>query len=119
MISTWCRWRARCRRRGKFRAARALVEIVAEKLHAAHEKLLKAVRSQRFHIFLVDLVRWIEDGAWLKAELKDGDGPVARFARIEIARRRKRLLKRADHLSEARRQRRGIKCALPGRSCVT
>jgi CHAD domain-containing protein len=77
---------------------RGLVEIVAEKRHAAHEKLLEAVRSQRFYIFLVDLVRWIEDGAWLKVGSQQGDGRVARFARAAIARRRKRLLKKADHL---------------------
>jgi inorganic triphosphatase YgiF len=79
---------------------RALVEIVAKKRHAAHAKLLAAVRSQRFYIFLIDLVRWIEDGAWLKADSKQGDGPVARFAKTAIARRRKRLLKKADHLSK-------------------
>jgi triphosphatase len=79
---------------------RALVEIVAEKRHAAHEKLIEAARSQRFYIFLVDLVRWIEDGDCLKAESSRGDGPVARFARSTIARRRKRLLKKADHLSK-------------------
>jgi inorganic triphosphatase YgiF len=78
---------------------RALVEIVAEKRHAAHERLLKAVRSQPFYIFLIDLVRWIEDGAWLKAESRQGDAPVARFAKTAIARRRKRLLKKADHLT--------------------
>jgi triphosphatase len=77
---------------------RALVEIVAERRHAAHQKLLEAVRSQRFYVFLIDLVRWIEDGEWLKAESKRGDGPVARFARSAIARRRKRLLKKAAHL---------------------
>ncbi|MEA2842287.1 MAG: hypothetical protein QOF41_3617 [Methylobacteriaceae bacterium] len=79
---------------------RALVEIVAEKRHAAHGKLVEAARSQRFYIFLVDLVRWMEDGDWLKAESKQGDGPVARFARSAISRRRKRLLKKADHLSK-------------------
>jgi triphosphatase len=79
---------------------RALVEIVAEKRHAAHEKLLQAVHSQRFYIFLIDLVRWIEDGDWLKAESRQGDGPVVRFARRTIARRRKRLLKKADDLSK-------------------
>jgi CHAD domain-containing protein len=79
---------------------RALVEIVVEKRHAAHQKLLEAVRSQRFYIFLIDLVRWIEDGAWLKAESRQGDGPVTDFARRAIARRRKRLLKKADHLSK-------------------
>jgi triphosphatase len=79
---------------------RALVDIVGQKRHAAHEKLRQAVRSQRFYIFLVDLVRWIEDGDWLRAESKQGDGPVARFARSTIARRRKRLLKKADHLSK-------------------
>jgi triphosphatase len=79
---------------------RALVEVVAEKRHAAHEKLREAVRSQRFYIFLVDLVRWIEDGDWLKADSKQGDGRVVRFARRAIARRRKRLLKKADHLSK-------------------
>jgi triphosphatase len=78
---------------------RALVEIVAEKRHAAHEKLLQAVHSQRFYIFLIDLVRWIEDGNWLKMESRQGDGSVARFARRTIARRRERLLKKADHLS--------------------
>jgi inorganic triphosphatase YgiF len=78
---------------------RALVEIVAEKRHAAHQKLLEAVRSQPFYIFLIDLVGWIEDGAWLKTPSKQGDGPVARFARSAIARRRKRLLKKADHIS--------------------
>ena len=77
---------------------RELVGIVAEKRHAAHQNLLEAVRSQRFYIFLIDLVRWIEDGDWLKAESRQGDGPVARFARRAIARRRKRLLKKADHL---------------------
>jgi CHAD domain-containing protein len=87
---------------------RELVEIVGEKRHAAHEKLLEAVRSQRFYLFLIDLVRWIEDGDWLKAASKQGDGPVARFARRTIARRRRRLLKKADHLKtlppEARHQ---------------
>jgi inorganic triphosphatase YgiF len=77
---------------------RALVEIVAEKRHAAHQKLLEAVRSQRFYVFLVDLVRWIEDGKWLKIRSKQGDGSMARFARRTIARRRKRLLEKADHL---------------------
>ncbi len=77
---------------------RSLVELVAERRHAAQQKLLEAVRSQRFYIFLLDLVRWIEDGDWLKAPSKQGDGPVARFARSAIARRRKRLLQRADHL---------------------
>jgi CHAD domain-containing protein len=77
---------------------RPLVEIVAEKRHAAHQKLLDAVRSQRFYIFLIDFVRWIEDGGWLKAPSRKGDGPVVRFARAAIARRRKRLLKKADHL---------------------
>jgi CHAD domain-containing protein len=47
---------------------------------------------------LVDLVRWIEDGAWLKAASRQGDGSIARFASAAIARRRKRLLKKADHL---------------------
>jgi triphosphatase len=79
---------------------RALVEIVAEKRHASHEKLLQAVHSQRFYIFLIDLVRWIEDGDWLKFESRQGDGPVARFARRTIARRRKSLLKKADDLSK-------------------
>ena len=79
---------------------RALVEIVAQKRHAAHEKLLQAVHSQRFCIFLIDLVRWIEDGNWLKAESRQGNGSVARFARRTIARRRKRLLKKAAHLSK-------------------
>jgi inorganic triphosphatase YgiF len=32
---------------------RALVEVVAEKRHAAHKKLREAVRSQRFYIFLL------------------------------------------------------------------
>jgi triphosphatase len=77
---------------------RALVDIVAQKRDAAHDKLRDALRSQRFYIFLIDLVRWIEDGDWLKAESKQGDEPVARFARGVIARRRKRLLKKADHL---------------------
>src|SRR5947209_7978148 len=77
---------------------RPLVEIVAEKRHAAHQKLLDAVRSQRFYIFLIDLVRWTEDGDWLKAKSPQGDGPVSSFARTAIARRRKRLLKKADHL---------------------
>ena len=79
---------------------RELVEIIAQKRHAAHERLLESTRSQRFYLFLVDLVRWIEDGDWLKVKSKQGDGPVARFARSAIARRRKRLLKRADHLSK-------------------
>jgi inorganic triphosphatase YgiF len=77
---------------------RPLAQIVAEKRDAAHKKLLGAVRSQRFYIFLVDLVRWIEDGAWLKAASRQGDGSVAHFATVAIARRRKRLLKKADHL---------------------
>jgi triphosphatase len=79
---------------------RPLVEIVAERRHAAHAKLLEAVRSQRFYIFLIDLVRWIEDGDWLKARSHEGDGPVSRFARTAIARRRKHLLKKADDLRE-------------------
>ena len=73
---------------------------IAQKRHAAHEKLLEAARSQRFYLFLIDLVRWIEDGNWLKVKSKQGDRPVARFARTAIARRRKRLLKRADHLKK-------------------
>ncbi|MBV9396049.1 MAG: CHAD domain-containing protein [Methylobacteriaceae bacterium] len=77
---------------------RALVEVVAEKRHAAHQKLLEAVRSQRFYIFLIDLVRWIEDGKWLKIPSKQGDGSIARFARRTISRRRKRLLEVTDHL---------------------
>jgi triphosphatase len=85
---------------GELSGGRALVDIVAEKRHAAHRKLLDAVRSQRFYLFLVDLVRWIEDGEWLKAESQQGDGPVARFARCAIARRRKRLLNKAEHVSE-------------------
>lgn len=79
---------------------RALVEIVAEKRHAAHQKLLEAMGSQRFYIFLIDLVRWIEDGKWLKIRSEQGDGSVARFARRTIARRRKRLLEKAAHLSK-------------------
>jgi inorganic triphosphatase YgiF len=79
---------------------RALVEIVAEKRHAAHQRLLEALRSQRFYIFLIELVRWIEDGDWWKTKSREGDGPVARFAQAAIARRRKRLLKKADHLSK-------------------
>jgi len=79
---------------------RELVEVIAQKRHAAHEKLLEAARSQRFYLFLIDLVRWIEDGNWLKVKSKQGNRPVARFARTAIARCRKRLLKRADHLKK-------------------
>ncbi|MBV8850751.1 MAG: CHAD domain-containing protein [Methylobacteriaceae bacterium] len=79
---------------------RSLAEIVDEKRHAARDKLRDAVSSQRFNLFLVDFVRWIENGDWLKAHSKQGDGSVARFARRSITRRRKRLLKKADHLTK-------------------
>ncbi|GAC1331006.1 MAG: inorganic triphosphatase [Beijerinckiaceae bacterium] len=79
---------------------RALVEVVADKRHAAHGRLMQAVRAKRFFVLLVDLVAWIEDGDWLKRKSRKGDGPVARFARTEIARRRKRLVKKAGHLAE-------------------
>jgi triphosphatase len=85
---------------GELPGGRALVEIVAEKRHAAHERLLQAIRAQRFFVLLVDLVAWIEDGDWLKRKSRPADGPIAGFARGEIARRRKCLIKNAAHLAE-------------------
>jgi CHAD domain-containing protein len=56
----------------------------------------------RFRIFLVDLVAWIETGAWLASNdplvQAEAKRPIAGFAREELSRRRKKILKRGRKL---------------------
>lgn len=75
----------------------------------AHAEVAEVVGSVRYRLLMVDLLGWVETGAWLSA------GPAAKparaFARKALAKRRKAVLKRADALRGADEDRHALRIA--------
>ena len=82
----------------------AIKNEVRQKRSRAFGRARSAIASPRFRIFLVDLVAWIETGAWLASNdpllQAEAKRPIAGFAREELSRRRKKILKRGRKLRE-------------------
>jgi len=66
----------------------------------AYARAASAAESERFRRLLLDLLIWIEAGPWVEtASLSDaGQEPVAKFARRQLAKRRRKIVKRGRKL---------------------
>jgi triphosphatase len=97
---------------GDYRAAVALKEdaeglkALGARLRAARRmayvRAATAVESERFRRLLVDLLIWIEAGPWTVAETtaKRRGRPIARFAALELGKRRGRIAQRGRRLRD-------------------
>lgn len=68
----------------------------------AYVRAVGAAESERFRRLLVDLLIWIEAGAWTAADAHAGvrRRPIRRFAADELARRRRKIVRRGAALRE-------------------
>jgi triphosphatase len=87
---------------GMPQGAATLVEIVESRRDSARRALLAAIRSGRTRLLFIDLARWIEDGAWSRRDIADLGKPVMKVARRLLAKRLKKLKKRAPGIAEAK-----------------
>jgi triphosphatase len=78
----------------------ALAASYEARRKAAYERALEAVTSGRFARIVLDTTAWLESGPWLLREKTAamGEEPVEAFAAKELARRAKRIRKRAKYL---------------------
>jgi inorganic triphosphatase YgiF len=65
----------------------------------ARGKVVEVVSSERFRLLMIDATAWVETGAWLKGD--EVDGSAAAFAAKTLARRRRKLRRRARDLAQA------------------
>jgi triphosphatase len=78
---------------------RDLANHMEAKRDAAHDAVNMAINSGRVRFLLVDLVDWIEDGAWRRSGSKEAQKPIEAFARPALRKRRERLVKQGADLA--------------------
>jgi triphosphatase len=73
---------------------------------AAFDKAKDAVESPRYRFLLLEALRWLEDGDWVKRSHDHGDRRIVRFAADLLAWRTKKAMKKAKklHSLDARRR---------------
>jgi inorganic triphosphatase YgiF len=67
-------------------------EDVEAQRAAAHRAVREGIASPRYRAFLVDLVAWIEAGAWQARQADVAERPVADFVTKRLRKRRKQLV---------------------------
>lgn len=92
-------YRARLREAGG-----RILERVEEERDEAYDALLRVLEKPRFMSLVLDLAAWVESGKWLnktKKVIRAARGePVEQRAARKLARRLKRIRKRAKHIAE-------------------
>jgi CHAD domain-containing protein len=101
------RFREQYKRSGEFRI---LCRIFERRRSEAFVRAVDAIRSGRYRRLLIELAAWIETGAWGRAEDDAArtvlEQPIEQYAAERLARRRKKIVKKAkvfDRLDDARR----------------
>jgi inorganic triphosphatase YgiF len=83
---------------------RAFSQELDRQRAAASDRAKEAVQSARFRRLLLDIAAWLETGQWTKPQddlVKErGDLPMSTFAAAELARRWKKISKRAKKLQQ-------------------
>ena len=80
----------------------ALIGSYTRRRTKAYERAIQAITSDEFHKFTIECAAWIEAGHWTDnngpANNKGLAGSINVYAAHQIARRRKRLLRRGRHI---------------------
>src|SRR3974390_2102172 len=80
----------------------ALIGSYTRRRTKAYERAIQAITSDEFHKFTIECAAWIEAGHWTdnngSGNNKGLAGSINVYAAHQIARRRKRLLRRGRHL---------------------
>jgi triphosphatase len=82
------------------RGMKDLAGTVASRRDAAFAKAKNAVNSPRYRLLLLDTMQWLEIGGWAKHSRRYGVQPINRSASDILAKRRKRIIKKAKRLRE-------------------
>ncbi|WP_395666947.1 CHAD domain-containing protein [Methylocella sp.] len=70
---------------------RAFADWLARESAALHGRIVEAIDSQRWRLFVIDFFRWLDHGGWRRRAAKRPLG-MAEFARERLGKRRRRLL---------------------------
>ncbi len=84
---------------GSIPGSRELADLTNSGRDRAHRKLIAAVASPRLRMLLIELVAWIEDGNWLRAD-SGARQKVGPFARRALRRRLRKFMRRSKHLPD-------------------
>lgn len=82
------------------RGMKELEEVLASRRAAAFAKAKAVLDSPRYNFLLLDTLQWLEIGDWAKRSRRYGNRPIERFAADILARRTKRVTKKAKRLRE-------------------
>jgi triphosphatase len=82
------------------RGMKELGDALASRRAAAFVKAKAVVESPRYRSLLLDTLQWLEIGDWAKRSRHYRDRPIERFAAEILARRTKKVTKRAKRLHE-------------------
>jgi inorganic triphosphatase YgiF len=101
------RFRERYKHSGEFRI---LCRIFERRRADAFARAADAIRSDRYRRLLIELAAWIEAGEWSRAQDEaaraNQERPIEQHAAEQLARRRKKIVKKAkvfDRLDDAQR----------------
>ncbi len=83
---------------GQIPGARQLADLTEAERNHAHEDINAAVSSTRLRTLLVDLIAWIEGGAWLDANQDRANEKIGRFAGAALKKGLGKFLKRSKDL---------------------
>jgi inorganic triphosphatase YgiF len=82
---------------------RALGRDLERRRAAAFERAAAVVDSRRYRALLIDLIEWLEVGAWTQSRRRDAAAPrrgsIEDFAAAELARRGRKVAKRSKKLA--------------------
>ncbi|MGJ0510137.1 MAG: CHAD domain-containing protein [Methylocystis sp.] len=85
---------------GQILGARELADLTEAERTRAHETLNAAVSSTRLRMLLVDLIAWIEGGAWLHANEGRSNEKIDSFATPALRKSLRKFLKRSRNFPQ-------------------